>query len=105
MPKDDTFDESIFEDNAQITARKVVKPENRITRPVLTKYERVRIYAERYNQLMNGAKPMIIPAKSMTEKDIAQQELMHKVIPFIIIRTLPNGDIEHWKLSELEIVN
>ena len=33
-------------------------------------------------------------------KQIAELELKNKTIPIIIIRPLPNGHIEEWKVSE-----
>ncbi len=79
--------------------------EDRITLPILTKYERVRILADRTRHLSQGAKPMIKNAELLSSYEIAKQELEHKVIPFIIERCLPNGIREQWSLSELEIVN
>lgn len=100
-PLDDTF----FEEEKIILTKKIVPNDERITKPILTKYERVRILSERRQQLIYGAKPMVKVNDLISEKDIATLELQHKVIPFIIVRTLPNGKIEHWKLSELEIIN
>lgn len=103
----DVVDDAIFDDDTIIKDKRVVSSENRITRAVLTKYERVRILSERRKQLILGAKPMIKVSHvdNISEKEIASLELKNKVIPFIIIRTLPNGDIEHWKINELEIGN
>jgi DNA-directed RNA polymerase subunit K/omega len=100
----DDFDD-LFEDEKVVQTKKVVSNENRITKPILTKYERVRILGERRMQLVYGAKPMIKTSSVLSEKEISNLELINKVIPMIIKRTLPNGDIEYWKLSELEIVN
>jgi len=101
------IDSELFEDDKIVLTGNVVKPEDRITKPILTKYERVRLLSERRQQLVLGAKPMIKlqAGDNISEKDISSLELKHKVIPFIIVRTLPNGNIEHWKLSELEIIN
>jgi DNA-directed RNA polymerase subunit K/omega len=71
----------------------------------MTIYERVRLLGERAKQLSLGAKPMIKNVDNMNPKDIAKLELENKVIPLIIIRTLPNGVKEKWKVSELEIIN
>lgn len=101
----DEFDDDLFEDEKIVQTKRIVKPEDRITKPVLTKYERVRLLSERRKQLVLGAKPMIKVDRSVSEKDIASLELKAKVIPLIIIRTLPNGDIEHWKMDELDIIN
>lgn len=101
----DEFDDDLFEDEKIVQTKRIVKPEDRITKPILTKYERVRLLSERRKQLVLGAKPMIKVDRSVSEKDIASLELKAKVIPLIIIRTLPNGDIEHWKIDELDTVN
>jgi len=102
------FDEqldTIFEDDIITQTKQIVPPDERITKPILTKYERVRLLSERRKQLILGAKPMIKISDRISEKEIASLELKSKVIPFIIVRTLPNGNMEHWKLEELEIVN
>lgn len=101
----DDFDDDLFEDEKIVQTKRIVKPSDRITKPVLTKYERVRLLSERRKQLILGAKPMIKVDRTVSEKDTASLELKAKVIPLIIIRTLPNGDIEHWKIDELDIVN
>lgn len=97
--------DTIFEDETVVQTKKVVPPEERISRPILTKYERVRLLSDRRNQLIQGAKPMVKITDRISEKEIASLELKSKVIPLIIVRTMPNGNIEHWKLDELEIVN
>lgn len=97
----DEFDNKMFGDEKIVQTKKVVAPNDRITRPFLTKYERVRLLSERRKQLILGAKPMIRVDIPISEKEIANLELNAKVIPLIIIRTLPNGNIEHWKLDEL----
>ena len=101
----DDLDDSLFENDKLVLTKRIVKPEERITKPILFKYERVRILSERRQQLIHGAKPMVRVPKNVSEKEIADLELKARVIPFIISRTLPNGDTEHWKLDELEIIN
>ncbi len=81
----------------------VVKENERITRPILTKYEYVRILTDRVKQLTLGAKPMIKNSKNYTHKEIAILEIKMKVCPFLIERPLPNGQKEIFKLSELLI--
>jgi DNA-directed RNA polymerase subunit K/omega len=101
----DEQSENLFDDENIVQTKKIVPPNERITRPILTKYERVRLLSERRKQLILGAKPMVKISDRVSEKEIALLELKSKVIPLIIVRTLPNGNIEHWKLDELEIVN
>lgn len=99
---DDFFDE---DDQVNDPNNMIVPNEKRITKPVLSKYERVRLIGERARQISLGAKRMIKNSTHMDPKDVARLELEMKVIPLIVIRTLPTGKIEKWKPSELEIVN
>lgn len=102
----DFIDDIIFDDDKIVQTSKLVNNEDRITKPILTKYERVRLLSDRTQQLVNGSKPMIkVDNTVYSERQIAQFELQRKMIPLIVVRTLPNGNVEHWKLSELEIVN
>lgn len=102
----DFIDDITFDDDKIVQTSKLVNNEDRITKPILTKYERVRLLSDRTQQLVNGSKPMIkINNTSYSERQIGQMELQRKMIPLIVVRTLPNGNVEHWKLSELEIIN
>lgn len=78
---------------------------DRITKPIMTKYERVRVLGERRKQLAQGAKPMIKEYDGLDPQHIANMELKLGVIPFIIVRILPDGKKEQWKISELKVVN
>ncbi|AYV81206.1 MAG: DNA-directed RNA polymerase subunit 6 [Harvfovirus sp.] len=105
---DEEDDEDIFEDDEIEPTRaidQIVPAEERETKPVLTKYERVRILGDRAKQLSLGAKPMLLNVDNMNPKEIAKLELERGVIPFIIEKTLPDGRRERWKVSELAIVN
>jgi len=105
------LEDDFFEDDIQISHTTknqkdiYVTPDKRITKPILTKFERVRILGERARQLSLGAKPMINGVSKMDPKDIARMELNLKVMPIIIDRLLPNGQRERWKVNELKIVN
>ena len=81
----------------------IINKTGRLTKPYLTKYERVRILGDRSRQLAQGAKPMIKNTTGLSHKEIALLELKNKVIPLIIERPIPNVGVEKWKLSELEI--
>ena len=80
----------------------IVPDDERITKPILNKYERVRVMGDRTQQLSAGAKPMIKDVEHLSPQEIAQLELDNNVLPFIIYRPLANGKIERWKLSELK---
>jgi DNA-directed RNA polymerase subunit K/omega len=101
-------DEAVLDDNEETEdtiESKYVTADQRISKPVLTKFERVRILSDRAKQLLLGAKPMIKNTDNLGPKEIARLELEHGVIPFSIERPLPNGKIEIWKIKELRIVN
>jgi len=95
------------EDDDIVTSQTVIVPNNeRMTRPFLTKYEKVRIIGTRRKQLYLGAKPMIKIDGDLSIEEIVDLELKEKVIPFKIKRPLPSSNkVEIWKLSELEIIN
>lgn len=104
---DDEIDdgEFYFEEDEKLLQNIFVPNDKRITRPVLTKYERVRVLGERTKQLSLNAKPMVKGAEKLNPKEIAKLELKMGVLPMIIIRPLPTGQKERWKVSELKIVN
>lgn len=98
------YDDEVFDDDNTLS-NDIVKPEDRITHPVLFKYERVRMLGVRTKQISLGSKSMIKNVSDLGPKEIARLELKNKIIPFIIERVLPNGKRELWKLNELEINN
>ena len=84
----------------------IVVPNNqRITKPYMTMNERVRILGDRAQQLLRGAKRMVVGTENMEASDIAKLELKMGKIPFKIRRPLPNGTVEIWYPSELKIIN
>ena len=108
--KDNESDEEDLEDDTQIEDDieipvKSIKNTERITKPVLTKYERVRILGERAKQISLGAKPMLLGIENMNPKDIARLELERGVMPLIIEKPLPDGTVDQWRVSELRIQN
>jgi DNA-directed RNA polymerase subunit K/omega len=96
---DDELDlDEIFKDD-EININKI----GRMSKPILFKYEKVRILADRTRQLAQGAKPMIKNTTGLSDKEIALLELKHKIIPIKIQRPIPNSTSEEWGLKELEI--
>jgi DNA-directed RNA polymerase I, II, and III subunit RPABC2 len=74
------------------------------TVPFVTKYERARVLGERAKQLDEGADPFVeVPPNVIDSYMIALREFAEKKIPFIVKRPLPGGDVEYWKLEDLEI--
>jgi len=75
------------------------------TIPILTKYEMTCIIGQRAKQLDSGAKSFVkVPVNVIDGYFIAMLELEQKKIPFIIKRPLPNGGVEYWNVSDLEII-
>lgn len=96
--------EEVFDDD-NIVYNEIVKDSERTTKPLLSIYERVRVLGDRARQLLEGAKPMIKGTENIAPKKIAQLELEKGVLPLKIVRELPNGKKEVWKINELKIVN
>jgi DNA-directed RNA polymerase subunit K/omega len=75
------------------------------TIPFLTKYEMTRVIGQRAKQLDSGAKTFVrVPLNVIEGYHIAQLELEQNKLPFIIKRPLPNGGIEYWNVSDLEVL-
>ena len=74
------------------------------TIPLLTKFEKARIMGVRLQQLAYGAKPRVNVSGLKSINEIVEKELIERKIPFIIRRTLPNGQSEDWKLEEFDTV-
>ncbi|MCS7099772.1 MAG: DNA-directed RNA polymerase subunit K [Sulfolobales archaeon] len=75
----------------------------RVWLPKLTKFEKARVIGARALQLAMGARPLIDVSK-LPSKDfvfIARQELLRGVLPFTIVRRLPNGLRELVPVSHL----
>ncbi len=118
---DDLFQDDAINDDDEIIAddqTQVVDPHMKVmsysqivnhiaktpkkTLPFLTKYEKTRIIGVRIEQLSRGAKPNV-NTKGMTSiQEIAEEELRQRKTPFIVMRPLPNGKFEYWKIEEFE---
>lgn len=80
-----------------------------ITLPWMTKYEFDQVIGLRTMHLSKGAIPLVDIEESFQVKSnmelraIAIEELKHKKLPYIIKRPLPNGKVEYWPVSKLEL--
>ena len=79
--------------------------DDRITDPIMTKYEYVRIVGNRAKQIAMGSKKFIKNVDNLSSKEIAMLELKYKMVPYKIKRPLPNNKYEVWRINELEIPN
>lgn len=95
-----TINQIKIEDDVKL---KILLGKDRKSFPKMTKYEMVRIIGERVKQLTLGSKSFIKNKEAFNYEEIAYEELKNKLIPFKIIRNLPNNFKEEWKINELEI--
>lgn len=106
VESDDDIEENFFPEE-EIIEQVYVLEENRVTAKKMTKYERVRIICDRADQISKGsvcfAKGVNIQ-KKLPEVQ-AELELIQKVCPLIVKRTLPSGEIELINANELTIFN
>jgi DNA-directed RNA polymerase I, II, and III subunit RPABC2 len=72
-----------------------------VTRGTMTKYEKTKIIGMRLEQLARGAATLIDTVECKSLRDVVIKELADKKLPFIIIRTLPNGKKEYWRVCDL----
>lgn len=80
---------------------KVVDPSKRVTNKIMTKFEYAYIVAKRAEMIEHGSPLMIPDTKETRAIRIAMEETDAGLNPIIIRRTLPNGNVEEWKNSEL----
>lgn len=83
-------------------------PQNNTTSNILSIYEKTKLLGLRMSQLANGSPTVlsmnVLPTDNVTIRTIAEKELYTKVLPFIIVRRLPNDNIEYWNLSDMIII-
>lgn len=60
----------------------------------ITRFERTRLISARALQLALGAPPLVKPGKDVTAYALSKQELQQGVLPMVVLRRLPNGQVE-----------
>jgi DNA-directed RNA polymerase I, II, and III subunit RPABC2 len=92
-----------MEDYNDIMAR--YDPNKNKTKNVLSKYERTKIIGIRAEQLQRSAIPNVeFDPDNYVPLEIAKRELEERKIPFMVVRKLPNGVKEYWKLDDMIIL-
>lgn len=87
---------------------KPTQPQNvKKTTNVLTRFEYVMLIAARALQISAGSEPLIPYQEEglYNPRDIAERELLERVIPLLIQRTLPDGTKEFWHVKDMFIKN
>lgn len=78
-------------------------PSKNETRNILSKYEKAKLLGLRQEQLARGAEAMVDTRKYTNIVDIAQRELQERTMPLMIMRVLPGGVKEYWKLEDMVV--
>ena len=94
--EDEYSDKINFNNFENIESEILTNTEDRITIPILSKYEKVRLLSTRAKIISEGGKPLIKNYYNLSEIKIAEEELKNKIIPYKIKRVLPNGKYEIW---------
>lgn len=82
---------------------KPLKKDTRKTSSYLTKYEYAKLLGFRALQLSHGSTPKVERDGRVDNLEIAKEEINKRVIPLVVVRKLPGGEKEIWKISELNI--
>lgn len=82
---------------------KTYDPSKYTTRNVMTKYEKTKVIGMRLEQLARGAPTLIDIDKHGCKsiREVVMLELQEKKLPFVIVRNMPNGKQEHWRVCDL----
>lgn len=83
-------------------------PTTNLTSPILTRYERAKLIGLRTEQISRGAKPLSQGDDSSYEglspSEIAIEELRQKKSPIIVVRLLPDGRREYWRVQDMAVL-
>lgn len=98
-----TSKRQVVQDFQDITSK--YNPDNNKTMNILSKYEKTKIIGMRMEQLARSATPYVDvdTTRPFDPYEIATKELHARKLPFMICRTLPNGEKEYWKLDDMLI--
>lgn len=78
-------------------------PSQNISSRFMSKYEKTKVIGLRLEQLARGATSTVDTSDLFNIRDICLRELDERKIPFIVMRTMPNGNKEFWRLQDLII--
>lgn len=93
----------VIEDYTDII--KKYDPSKNITRNFLSKYEKTKIIGMRAEQLARNAQAYVEFDKNNFDPiEVAEKELEARKLPFMVCRTLANGEKEYWRLDDMIIL-
>lgn len=79
-------------------------PKKNKTRNILSKYEKAKIIGVRLEQIARGAIPNVPKDKYTNIRDVVAAEFDQHLIPLIVVRRLPDGTKEYWKLEDMVVL-
>ena len=75
-----------------------------VSNNVMTKYEKTKIIGLRLEQLSRGAPTLVDTSKGCNSiRDIVEKELQERLIPYVLVRTLPNNKKEYFRICDMII--
>lgn len=104
MDVNNNSDDEYIENIENIEETYQLHNQERVTKPVMTIYEKAKILGARAVQISRNA-PIFVNLNSddTDPLTIAEKELRENKLPFIIRRYMPDGKYEEWLASELKI--
>lgn len=78
-------------------------PSKYVSSKFMSKYEKAKVLGLRLEQLARGVTPTVDTTGLNNIRDICMKELEERKIPFVIMRTMPNGKKEIWRIQDLII--
>ena len=100
------YKQPVFEEYSKIIAS---LDKEKISKPIMTKYELSDIISIRATQLALGAQPFVDVTglnieSNMELRKVAIQEIRTGKFPFILKRPLPNNKYEYFRIKDMDLV-
>jgi DNA-directed RNA polymerase subunit K/omega len=94
---------SVIESFADVLS--AYNPSKNQSRNIMSKYEIAKLVGMRLEQLARGCEPTVDTKKVKYSNihDIVHAELYQRKMPFMIVRTMPNGIKEYWRIEDMII--
>lgn len=102
-----TVTSKVIPSEALSTLLKTYDPDANTSIRILTKYEKTSMMGVRIEQLAQGAPSTLSDDELQgleTVEAICEKELALKKIPFIVLRTLPSGKQEIYRVDDLTVL-
>lgn len=71
------------------------------TKPILSRYEKAKLFGMRLEQLARGAIPTVDTKNVKSIQEIVELEFRERKMPLLVCRTLQNGNKEYFRLKDM----